>query len=116
MAIYVPLRPRWNPRGEVVNYVSRGRLVARGWPKGYHDANTLGQRQQRGKMVQVCRALPYLKALLTEGYSAVVKRNGRCAAGMVCADAAGLAARPCQGAAHRWGAGPSCGVDCHTHF
>ena len=81
MAIYVPLRPRWNPRGEVVNYVSRGRLVARGWPKGYHDANTLGQRQQRGKMVQVCRALPYLKALLAEGYSAVVKRNGRCVSG-----------------------------------
>lgn len=77
MAIYTPVRPRWNPRGQVVNYVSRGRLCARGWPTEYRDANTEAQRRQRGKMSQVCDVLPYLKGLLAEGYSPVVKRNGR---------------------------------------
>lgn len=77
MAVYVPVRPRWNPRGVVVNYVSRGRLLVRGWPRGYRDANTAEQRRQRGKMARVCEVLPYLKSLLMEGYAPLVKRNGR---------------------------------------
>ena len=77
MAVYVPIRPRWNPRGVVVNYVSQGRLLVRGWPRGYRDANTAEQRRQRGKMARVCEALPYLKSLLMEGYAPLVKRNGR---------------------------------------
>lgn len=77
MAVYVPVRPRWNPRGVVVNYVAHGQLCVRSWPKRYRDANTLAQRHQRGKMVQVCGALPYVKALLAIGYSPVVKPNGR---------------------------------------
>ena len=81
MAIYVPVRPRWNPRGEVVSYVSHGQLMARGWPKGYRDANTLEQQRQRGRMVQVCNVLPYLKGVLAEGFAPSVKRNGRCVSG-----------------------------------
>lgn len=77
MAVYIPIRPRWNPRGQVVNYISYGHLCARGWPGGYRDANTSAQRAQRGKMAQVCDVLPFLKALLAEGYSPIVKRNGR---------------------------------------
>ena len=77
MAVYIPIRPRWNPRGVVVNYVFRDRLCVRGWPKGYHDANTPAQQRQRGKMAQACGVLPYLKALLMEGYTPIVKRNGR---------------------------------------
>ena len=77
MAVYIPIRPRWNPRGVVVNYVFRDRLCVRGWPKGYHDANTPEQQRQRGKMAQACGVLPYLKALLMEGYTPIVKRNGR---------------------------------------
>ena len=77
MAVYVPVRPRWNPRGVVVNYVSRGRLLVRGWPRGYRDANTAEQRRQRGKMARVCEMLPYLKSLLMEGYAPLVKRSGR---------------------------------------
>lgn len=77
MAMYIPVRPHWNPRGEVVNYVSRGRLCARGWPTAYRDANTPKQREQRGKMAQACDVLPFIKSLLAEGYSAVHKRNGR---------------------------------------
>ena len=77
MAVYIPIRPRWNPRGVVVNYVFRGRLCVRGWPQGYHDASTPAQQRQRGKMAQACGVLPYLKALLMEGYTPIVKRNGR---------------------------------------
>lgn len=77
MAVYIPVRPRWNPRGEVINYVSGGRLCARGWPRGYRDANSVAQRVQRSKMAQVCDVLPYLKGLIAEGYSPVYKRNGR---------------------------------------
>ena len=60
-----------------MNYVSRGRLLVRGWPRGYRDANTAEQRRQRGKMARVCEMLPYLKSLLLEGYAPLVKRNGR---------------------------------------
>ena len=77
MAVYIPIRPRWNPRGVVVNYVFRDRLCVRGWPQGYHDANTPAQQRQRGKMAQACGVLPHLKALLMEGYTPIVKRNGR---------------------------------------
>lgn len=49
----------------------------RSWPKSYHDANTASQRTQRGKMVQVCRMLPHVTALLAEGYTPQMKRNGR---------------------------------------
>lgn len=77
MAVYVPVRPRWNPRGVVINYVARGQLCVRSWPKSYHDANTASQRTQRGKMAQVCRMLPHVKALLAEGYTPQMKRNGR---------------------------------------
>lgn len=77
MAVYIPIRPRWNPRGTVINYVSGGQLCVRAWPRGYRDANTAAQRRQRGKMAQVCDALPYLKALLALGYAPVTKRNGR---------------------------------------
>lgn len=77
MAVYVPIRPRWNPRGVIINYVSRGQLCARSWPKGYRDANTPAQRRQRSKMAQVCRVLPLLKVLLAEGYTPQTRRNGR---------------------------------------
>lgn len=77
MAIYLPMRPRWNPRGTVVNYVSGGRLCVRSWPRRYRDANTEAQRRQRGKMAQVCDALPYIKTLLAEGYTPLEKSNGR---------------------------------------
>lgn len=77
MAVYVPIRPRWNPRGVAINYVSRGQLCVRSWPKGYRDANTAAQRRQRSKMAQVCRVLPHLKMLLAEGYSPQTRRNGR---------------------------------------
>lgn len=77
MAVYIPIRPRWNPRSVVVNYVFRDRLCVRGWPQGYHDANTPAQQRQRGKMAQACGVLPHLKALLMEGYTPIVKRNGR---------------------------------------
>lgn len=77
MARYVPVRPRWNPRGTVVNYVSGGQLCVRSWPKGYRDANTAAQRRQRGKMVQVCGVLPFLKAIFAVGYAPLIKRNGR---------------------------------------
>lgn len=90
MAVYVPVRPRWNPRGEVVSYVSRGQLVARGWPKGYRDANTLEQQRQRRRMVQICNVLPYLKGVLAEGYAPSVKRNGRCVSGYHAAVGAAL--------------------------
>ena len=90
MAVYVPVRPRWNPRGEVVSYVSRGQLMARGWPKGYRDANTLEQQRQRGRMVQICNVLPYLKGVLAEGYAPSVKRNGRCVSGYHAAVGAAL--------------------------
>ena len=77
MAVYVPIRPRWNPRGVIINYVSRGQLCVRSWPKGYRDANTAAQRRQRSKMAQVCRVLPHLKVLLAEGYTPQTRRNGR---------------------------------------
>ena len=77
MAVYIPIRPRWNPRGVVVNYVCRGQLCVRSWPKGYRDAKTAAQCRQRGRMAQVCAALPHVKELLTVGYAAVTKRNGR---------------------------------------
>ena len=77
MAIYVPLRPRWNPRGVVVNYVSGGQLCVRSWPKGYRDARTESQQRQRGRMARVCEVLPFVKGLIGEGYSPLVKRNGR---------------------------------------
>lgn len=77
MAVYIPIRPRWNPRGVVVNYVCRGQLCVRSWPKGYRDANTAAQRRQRGRMAQVCAVLPHVKELLTAGYASVTKRNGR---------------------------------------
>lgn len=77
MAVYVPLRPRWNPRGVVVNYVSGGQLCVRSWPKGYRDARTESQQRQRGRMARVCEVLPFVKGLIGEGYSPLVKRNGR---------------------------------------
>ena len=77
MAVYIPIRPRWNPRGVVVNYVCRGQLCLRSWPKGYRDANSAAQRRQRGRMAQVCAVLPHVKELLTAGYASVTKRNGR---------------------------------------
>ena len=77
MAVYIPIRPKWNPRGVVVNYVSRGQLCVRGWPRGYRDAKTPDQRRQRGRMAQVCNVLPYIKNLLAIGYSPRIKRNGR---------------------------------------
>ena len=77
MAVYVPIRPRWNPRGVTINYVSCGQLCVRSWPKGYRDANTAAQRRQRSKMAQVCRVLPHLKVLLAEGYTPQTRRNGR---------------------------------------
>ena len=77
MAVYIPIRPRWNPRGVVVNYVCRSQLCLRSWPKGYRDAKTAAQRRQRGKMAQVCAVLPHVKELLTAGYASVTKRNGR---------------------------------------
>lgn len=77
MAVYIPIRPRWNPRGVVVNYVCRSQLCVRSWPKGYRDAKTAAQCRQRGRMAQVCAALPHVKELLTVGYAAVTKRNGR---------------------------------------
>lgn len=77
MAVYIPIRPKWNPRGVVVNYVSQGQLCVRSWPRGYSDANTATQRRQRGRMAQVCNVLPYIKNLLAIGYSPQIKRNGR---------------------------------------
>lgn len=77
MAVYIPIRPKWNPRGGVVNYVSQGQLCVRSWPRGYRDANTATQRRQRGRMAQVCNVLPYIKNLLAIGYSPQIKRNGR---------------------------------------
>ena len=77
MAVYIPIRPKWNPRGVVVNYVSRGQLCVRSWPRGYRDANTTTQRRQRGRMAQVCCVLPHVKNLLSEGFSSRTKRNGR---------------------------------------
>lgn len=77
MAVYIPIRPKWNPRGVVVNYVSKNQLCVRSWPKGYLDANTATQRRQRGKMAQVCQVLPRIKNLLAAGYAPLVKRNGR---------------------------------------
>lgn len=77
MAVYIPIRPKWNPRGVVVNYVSWGQLCVRSWPRGYRDANTATQRRQRGKMAQVCCVLPHVKNLLAEGFSPLAKRNGR---------------------------------------
>ncbi len=77
MAVYVPIRPRWNPRGVVINYVSCEQLCVRSWPKEYRDANTAAQRRQRSKMAQVCGVLPHLKVLLAEGYSPQTRRNGR---------------------------------------
>ena len=77
MAVYIPIRPRWNPRGVVVNYVCRGQLCVRSWPKGYRDANSAAQRRQRGRMARVCAVLPHVKELLTAGYAPVTKRNGR---------------------------------------
>ncbi len=77
MAVYIPIRPKWNPRGVVVNYVSQGQLCVRSWPRGYCDANTPDQRRQRGRMAQVCNVLPYIKNLLAIGYSPQIKRNGR---------------------------------------
>ena len=61
MAVYVPLRPKWNPRGVVVNYVSGGQLCVRSWPKGYRDARTESQQRQRGRMARVCEVLPFVK-------------------------------------------------------
>lgn len=77
MAKYIAVRPRWNPRGVVINYAMRGQLYVRSWPSRYRDANTAQQRRQRGKMAQVCGALPHLKDLLAEGYRPRYKRNGR---------------------------------------
>ena len=61
----------------MVNYVSQGQLCVRSWPRGYRDANTATQRRQRGRMAQVCNALPFVKELLALGYSPRTKRNGR---------------------------------------
>lgn len=77
MAVYIPIRPKWNPRGVVVNYVCHNQLCVRSWPRGYRDANTAAQRQQRDKMAQVCNVLPHVKSLLSLGYSPLAKRNGR---------------------------------------
>lgn len=77
MAVYIPIRPKWNPRGVVVNYVACGQLCVRSWPSHYHDANTAAQQRQRSRMTQVCNALPFVKKLLTLGYSPRTKRNGR---------------------------------------
>lgn len=60
-----------------MNYVSRGQLCVRSWPRGYRDANTATQRRQRGRMAQVCNVLSYIKNLLAIGYSPRIKRNGR---------------------------------------
>ena len=77
MAVYIPIRPKWNPRGVVVNYVCHNQLCVRSWPRGYRDAKTAAQRQQRDKMAQVCNVLPHVKSLLSLGYSPLAKRNGR---------------------------------------
>lgn len=77
MAVYIPIRPKWNPRGVVVNYVACGQLCVRSWPSHYHDANTDAQQRQRGRIAQVCNALPFVKELLALGYSPRTKRNGR---------------------------------------
>lgn len=77
MAVYIPIRPKWNPRGVVVNYVCHNQLCVRSWPQGYRDAKTAAQRQQRDKMAQVCNVLPHVKSLLSLGYSPLAKRNGR---------------------------------------
>lgn len=60
-----------------MHYVMNDRLYVRGWPSHYRDANTPTQRAQRGKMAQVCRVLPHLKTLFSEGYKPLQKRNGR---------------------------------------
>ena len=77
MAVYIPIRPKWNPRGVVINYVHGDKLCVRSWPKGYHDANSPAQQRQRRRMRQICNALPYLKVLLSEGFDPQTKRNGR---------------------------------------
>ena len=61
-----------------MHYVMNNQLYVRGWPSHYRDANTAAQREQRGKMRQVCLVLPYLKKLLAEGYTPQQKANGRC--------------------------------------
>ena len=78
MAHYQAVRPVWYPRGIAVHYVMNNQLYVRGWPSRYRDANTTAQREQRGKMRQVCLVLPYLKKLLAEGYTPQQKANGRC--------------------------------------
>ena len=78
MAHYQAVRPVWYPRGIAVHYVMNNQLYVRGWPSHYRDANTAAQREQRGKMRQVCLVLPYLKKLLAEGYTPQQKANGRC--------------------------------------
>jgi len=69
MGHYKLQRPSWNPRGQEIKYVVKERILTRGWPKTYHDAKTLKQQRQRGRVEQLNLFLPKLKSLLSLGYS-----------------------------------------------
>ena len=77
MGHYKLQRPSWNPRGQEIKYVVKERILTRGWPKTYHDAKTLKQQRQRGRVEQLNLFLPKLKSLLALGYSRGNKPNGR---------------------------------------
>lgn len=77
MGYYKLQRPAWNPRGQEVKYIVKGRVLTRGWPKAYRDARSEKQLGQRSKTDQLNGIFPKLKPLLSMGYDRGKKPNGR---------------------------------------
>lgn len=77
MGYYKLQRPAWNPRGQEVKYIVKGRVLTRGWPKAYRDARSEKQLGQRSKTEQLNGIFPKLKSLLSMGYERGEKPNGR---------------------------------------
>lgn len=77
MAQITLVRPRYRSRGVVSLYLSHGQLVARAWRRPGRDPKTARQLAQRARMTCASSFLKLFASIVSSGYQASSKPNGR---------------------------------------